>query len=41
MKIGEESKHQLIEGFGCAFCGGHRIVYLMTGIEKVVKRPLQ
>lgn len=26
MKIGEENKHQVIDGFGCAFCGwSHRI----------------
>lgn len=36
MKIGEENKHQVIDGFGCAFCGwSHRIWNTMER-DKVV-----
>ena len=36
MKIGEENRHQVIEGFGCAFCGwSHRIWNTMQRNEVI------
>lgn len=37
MKIGEENKHQLIEGFGCAFCGWSHRIWNTVEREKVVE----